>query len=92
MMSCWRFLHALGGYAVVPILLTMASGCESSGGDRPPMGGEQVAVTENEEAAFAVGLVPTVAPPIQMGTELAFSLRSTVAGYGQLYMIGASGM
>ena len=89
-MTCWRFLHALGGYAVVPIVLTMAGGCETST-DRPPMGGDQVAVTENDDPAFAVGLVPTVAPPIPMGTLLEFRLSSTASGYGHLYMISVSG-
>ncbi len=50
-----------------------------------------VAVAYNREAAFSVGIVPDRAPPIRLGEPLGFSLSSSAAGYGHLYLLNASG-
>ena len=54
-----------------------------------PAGG--IEVSDNAEAAFAVGVVPTLAPPVRVGTTIGFRLSSTVDGLGHLYMIASTG-
>ena len=45
----------------------------------------------NPAAPFAVGVVPTSAPPIRVGTPIGFRLSSSLAGRGHLYLINATG-
>ena len=84
-----RFLHALA-VGLVLLLSSMPAGCRSSD-SQPLMGAPQVGVRENAEPTFAVGVVPTIAPPIQIGTVVGFRLSSSIPGYGHLYMISATG-
>ena len=81
---------SLTGCLVLSGLLAGAGGCG------PPAEGPSVAaggidVSDNAEAAFAVGVVPTLAPPVQVGTSLGFRLSSSVNGLAHLYMIASTG-
>lgn len=72
------------------LLLPMLVGCRSL--DRQvPIAAPQVAVTENADPSFAVGVVPMMAPPVRIGTVLGFRLSSSLDGYGHLYVISATG-
>ena len=71
------------------LLAAAAGGCRPS--DGPPMAAPLVEVGGNADAAFSVGLVPTVAPPVVVGTPLAFRLSSGASGFGHLYLISATG-
>ena len=70
--------------------LALAAGCQST-----PTGPVAVApdvnVSANPAAAFAVGVVPTAAPPIRIGMPIGFRLSSSLAGVGHLYLINATG-
>ena len=83
--SFTRFEAALTSATTVVLL---ASGCGSPDGG-PLVGGEDVAVAANPAPAFAVGVVPTMAPPVAMGTAVGFRMSSSDAGYGHLYLINA---
>ena len=72
------------------VLSVVAGGC-SSPNHRPPAGADQMAVAGNADPAFAVGVVPTMAPPLRVGALVGFRLSSSVSGYGHLYLIAASG-
>ena len=48
-------------------------------------------VVYNSEAPFSIGIVPDRAPPVRIGDELGFTLSSSEAGYGHLYLLAASG-
>ena len=78
------------GCLVFSGLLVVASGC---GGptEGPSVAAGGVDVSGNPEAAFAVGVVPTLAPPVRVGTPLGFRLSSSVDGLGHLYMIAPTG-
>ena len=78
------------GAAAVGVLGLLAGGCVSSN-HRPPVGAEQVAVAVNDAPAFAVGVTPTMAPPVRVGTPVGFRMSSSEAGYGHLYLINADG-
>ena len=85
--SFTRLGAVLGRAAAVAVL---AGGCGSSG-DGPLVGGEHVPVDANAEPAFAVGVTPTMAPPVAMGTAVGFRVSSSEMGYGHLYLINADG-
>ena len=68
----------------------LAGGCVSSN-HRPLEGAEQVAVVANDAPAFAVGVTPTMAPPVRVGTPVGFLVSSSETGYGHLYLINADG-
>ena len=78
------------GCLVLSGLLAVAGGCGRPA-DGPPMAGDGIDVSDNPGAAFAVGVVPTLAPPLRVGTPVAFRLSSTVDGLGHLYMIASTG-
>ncbi len=82
-----RFLATWGGLLCV---LAQAAACQSPN-HRSLMGTEQLAMAVNEEAEFAVGVVPTMAPPLRVGAVLAFRLSSSADGYGHLYLMATSG-
>ena len=42
-------------------------------------------------APFSAAVVPTKPSPLRLGEVIAFSLSTTVAGYGHLYLLNASG-
>lgn len=78
------------GGLVLGALLAVAAGCARPA-DGPPMAGGGIDVSDNPEAAFAVGVVPTLAPPLRVGTPVGFRLSSSVDGLGHLYMIASTG-
>ncbi len=71
-------------------VLALAAGCRSTP-SRPVAVAADVNVSGNPAAPFAVGVVPTSAPPIRIGTPIAFRLSSSLAGVGHLYLINATG-
>ena len=75
MMSCsfTRLGAVLTGATALALL---AGGCGSPA-DGPLVGGEDVAVAANAEPAFAVGVTPTMAPPVAMGTAVGFRVSSS---------------
>ena len=50
-----------------------------------------ISVTYNAAAPFSVGIIPDRAPPVHIGDQLGFTLSSSDAGYGHLYLLTASG-
>ena len=80
---------AVAGVLMV-LTLWAPGGCRSAS-QRPLIAAPEVAVADNAEAAFAVGIVPTMAPPVRAGAVLGFRLSSSEAGYGHLYLLNASG-
>ena len=71
-------------------VLVAAAGCRSAGnGVLVGAGGVDVAV--NESPAFAVGVAPTMAPPVAVGTPIGFRVSSSESGFGHLYLINADG-
>lgn len=76
--------------AGVAVVLAAAGGCRSTGnGVLVGAGGVDVAV--NESPAFAVGVAPTMAPPVAVGTPIGFRVSSSETGFGHLYLINADG-
>ena len=71
-------------------VLALAAGCRSTP-TRPVAVAADVSVSGNPAAPFAVGVVPTSAPPIRIGTLIGFRLSSSLAGVGHLYLINATG-
>lgn len=78
------------GCLVLSGLLAAGGGCGPPA-DGPPVAAGGIEVTDNPEAAFAVGVVPTLAPPVRVGTPVAFRMTSSVEGLGHLYMIASTG-
>ena len=48
-------------------------------------------IVANDQAPFAVGLVPVEAPPVRVGAPVSFRLATSAPGYAHLYLINASG-
>ena len=78
------------GGVVLSGLLAVVGGCGPST-DGPSVAGGGIDVTSNVEAAFAVGVVPALAPPLRVGTPIGFRLSSSVDGLGHLYLIASTG-
>ena len=89
-MTSRRFVRIGAAASGVLAAALLAGGCVSSN-HRPLVGGEQVAVAANDAPAFAVGVTPTMAPPVQVGTPVGFRMSSSETGYGHLYLINADG-
>lgn len=83
------FVSSIGGGLVVLMLAALPGGCRSN--QQVLMGAPAVSVVGNANPAFAVGVAPTVAPPLRMGTVLTFQLSSSESGFAYLYLINASG-
>ena len=81
---------SLTGWLMLSGLLAVAGGCGGPA-EGPPVAADGIDVSDNAEAAFAVGVVPTLAPPVRVGTPIAFRLSSSVDGLGHLYMIASTG-
>ncbi len=78
------------GAAAALLSVAVAAGCRSAGnGALVGAGGLDVAV--NSAPAFAVGIVPTTAPPVAVGTPIGFRVSSSEAGFGHLYLVNADG-
>lgn len=82
-----RFVGCLG---LTGVLAVAVGGCRSTP-TRPVAVAADVTVSTNPAAPFAVGVVPTSAPPIRIGTPIGFRLSSSLAGVGHLYLINAVG-
>ena len=68
-----------------------AGGCRSSN-HRPAVGAvEEAAVAANDASAFAVGVTPTAAPPVTVGTPVGFRVSSSGTGFGHLYLFNTDG-
>ena len=78
------------GRVVLGGLLAIAGACGPAA-DGPAVAGGGIDVTSNAEAAFAVGVVPTLAPPLRVGTPIGFRLSTTVDGLGHLYLLASTG-
>lgn len=83
-------IRTLTGGLAVSGLLALLAGCRSTP-SAPLAVADGVDVSGNAAAAFAVGVVPTLAPPIRIGTPIGFRLSSSLAGLGHLYLINATG-
>ena len=75
--------------AGVLVATALAAGCRPNQG--PLVAAEDVSVAANDAAAFAVGVAPTMAPPVTVGSLVSFRVSSSAAGYGHLYLINADG-
>ena len=81
---------SLAGCLVSSGLLAAAVGCGRAE-DGPSMAANGIDVSHNTEAAFAVGVVPTLASPVRTGTPIGFRLSASVDGLGHLYLIASTG-
>ena len=88
MTSCY-FVRIGSAVAGVLVATALAGGCRSNQG--PLVAAEDVSVAANDAAAFAVGVAPTLAPPVAVGTPVGFRVSSSETGYGHLYLINADG-
>ena len=79
----------MGGLGLIAVL-AFAAACRSTPSAPVAVAGN-VDVSGNPAAPFAVGVVPTLAPPIRVGTPIGFRLSSSLAGLGHLYLINATG-
>ena len=92
--SGWRrpFRRAAVAISTVVVVSLGAGGCA---GPIPAVQGmtaaPEMAVVLNDEAPFAVGIIPNRAPPVRIGDELGFMLSASETGYGHLYLLNASG-
>jgi len=72
------------------VVLVAAAGCRSTG-NGVLVGAGGVDVAANDSPAFAVGVAPTMAPPVAVGTPIGFRVSSSEAGFGHLYLVNADG-
>ena len=86
MTSLFRRTGTAAGLLAVALA---AGGCRSS--SHRPAGAGDVAVAANPASAFAVGVTPTAAPPVSVGTPVGFRVSSSETGFGHLYLINADG-
>ncbi len=89
-MTAASFTRIAAAVVGVAALALSAGGCRSPN-HRPPVGAEQVDVAVNDAPAFAVGVTPTMAPPVRIGTPVGFLVSSSAAGFGHLYLVNADG-
>ena len=86
------FQQAVAAFSIVVVAILGAGGCA---GTMPAVQGmtaaPEMAVVLNDEAPFAVGIIPNRAPPLRIGDELGFMLSASETGYGHLYLLNASG-
>ena len=68
-----------------------AAGCRSSNHVPPAAAGGAAGVAANDAPAFAVGVTPTMAPPVVVGTPVGFRVSSSETGFGHLYLVNADG-
>ena len=88
-METRRVLRMTGGGVVLLVLLA-AGGCRSTNGGAASEGAA-VAGPTVADSDFAVGVVPTMAPPVPVGSVLGFRLSSNRTGYGHLYLLTVDG-
>lgn len=92
--SGWRrpFRRAVAAFSTAIVVGLGAGGCV---GTMPAAPGKTaapgMAVALNDEAPFAVGVIPNRAPPVRIGDELGFMLSASETGFGHLYLLNASG-
>ncbi len=80
--------HGIAWAGVLAVVL--AGGCRSAGNGLL-VGAGGVDVVVNGSAAFAVGVAPTMAPPVAVGMPIGFRMSSSETGFGHLYLINADG-
>ena len=86
------FRRAVAAFSTVVVVSLGAGGCAGTMPAVPGMAAAlEKAVALNDEAPFAVGIIPNRAPPVRIGDELGFMLSASETGYGHLYLINASG-
>ena len=85
-----RSLRRTGAAAGLLAAALAAAGCRSSN-HRPPAGAGESTVAANPAPAFAVGVTPTAAPPVAVGSVVGFRVSSSETGFGHLYLINADG-
>ena len=78
------------GVAAAVLSVAVAAGCRSAG-NGALVGASGLDVAVNSAPAFAVGVVPTTAPPVAVGTPIGFRVSSSEAGFGHLYLVNADG-
>ena len=87
-----RSFRWTGTAAGVLAAAVVAAGCRSSNHRPPPAAvADAAVVAANEAPTFAVGVTPTTAPPVPVGTPVGFRVSSSETGYGHLYLINADG-
>ncbi len=82
--------RVLAGAAAALLSIALATGCRSAG-NGALVGASGLDVAVNSAPAFAVGVVPTTAPPVAVGTPIGFRMSSSEAGFGHLYLVNADG-
>ena len=88
------FGRAAGLMGIVAIVAVAGAIAGCTGTMPSPVGmtaAPTASVVYNAAAPFSVGIVPDRAPPVRIGDELGFTLSSSEAGYGHLYLLTASG-
>ena len=86
------FRRAVAAFSTVVVASLGAGGCTGTIPAAPVMtAAPEMAVALNDQAPFAVGIVPNRAPPVRIGDELGFMLSASETGYGHLYLLNASG-
>lgn len=95
-MTSYRRCGVAFGLKTLAIIAALGvSGCQTNAWQGPTPGTQIAApasvVAANNAASFAVGIVPTQAPPVRIGTPVSFQMASSAAGFGHLYLINASG-
>ena len=93
-MSTLLFGRAAGLARIVAIVAVAGAIAGCAGTMPSPVGmtaAPTASVVYNAAASFSVGIVPDRAPPVRIGDELGFTLSSSEAGYGHLYLLTASG-
>ena len=78
------------GAAAAVLSVAVAAGCRSAG-NGALVGASGLDVAVNSAPAFAVGVTPTTAPPVVVGTPIGFRMSSSEAGFGHLYLVNADG-
>lgn len=88
-MAMMRVRTSMGAIGLMGMLV-VSGGCRSTASGPVAVAGD-VNVSGNPAAPFAVGVVPTLAPPIRIGAPIGLRLSSSLAGLGHLYLIDATG-
>lgn len=83
---------ALAGCAGLGGTATAPSGTPPAGTPQPGVATvTQSPAAASPAAAFSAAVAPTKPSPLRLGDEISFSLSTTAAGYGNLYLLNASG-
>ena len=93
--TCTLLFGRAAGLTRIVAIVAVAGAIAGCTGTMPsPVGmtaAPTASVVYNNAAPFSIGIVPDRAPPVRIGDELGFTLSSSEAGYGHLYLLTASG-